>query len=125
WTWRIRALGGLGALMFMAPLLKWGISRPQRIGVGEEQFLPVDLVIRDRLLALGRDEPVDEGLAERLLYVWMLFGIDQHDAVLVEQAFVAGHEDVEIAAVLEREPGAAVGEHIGVGRRPTLPPPAP
>src|SRR5262245_61293224 len=26
-----------------------------------------------------------------------------------------GHEDVEIAAVLEREPGAAVGEHVGIG----------
>src|SRR5262249_9528700 len=50
-----------------------------------------------------------------LLYVWMLFGIDQHDAVLVEQALVAGHEDVEIAAVLEREPGAAAGENAGVG----------
>src|SRR5262249_47610850 len=37
------------------------------------------------------------------------------DAVLVEQALVAGDEDVEIAAVLEREPGATVGEHIGVG----------
>src|SRR5262249_17858748 len=42
-------------------------------------------------------------------------GIDQHDTVLVEQALVAGDENVEIAAVLEREPGAAVGEHIGVG----------
>src|SRR5262249_1841535 len=36
---------------------------PRRIGIGEEQFPPVDLVIRDRLLALGRDEPVDECLA--------------------------------------------------------------
>src|SRR5262245_13567602 len=89
-TSTILPLSRLRALIFMTPLLKSAISRPQRIGVGEEQFLPVDLVIRDRLLALGRDEPVDEGLAERLLYVWMLFGIDQHDAVLVEQALVAG-----------------------------------
>src|SRR5262249_40006959 len=36
---------------------------PRRIGIGEEHFPPVDLVIRDRLLALGRDEPVDECLA--------------------------------------------------------------
>src|SRR5262245_42074499 len=115
-TSTILPLSRLRALIFMAPLLKSAISRPRHIGIGEEQFLPVDLVIRDRLLALGRDEPVDEGLAERLLYVRMLFGIDQHDAVLVEQALVAGHEDVEIAAVLEREPGAAVGEHVGGGR---------
>src|SRR5262249_54153617 len=105
----------LRALIFMARLLGAAISRPRHIGIGEEQLLPVDLVIRNRLLALGRDEPVDEGLSERVLYVRMLFGIDQHDAVLVEQALVAGDEDVEIAAVLEREPGATVGEHIGVG----------
>src|SRR5215467_4260543 len=90
-------------------------SCPRCIGIGEKQLLPVDLVIRDRLLPFGRNEPVDEGLAEVLLHIGMLFGIDQHDAVLVEQALVAGHQDLEIAAVLEREPGAAVGEHIGVG----------
>src|SRR5262245_30553241 len=114
-TSTILPLSRLRALICMAPLLVAVASRPGHTGIGEEQFLSVDLVIRDRLLALGRDEPVDEGLAERLLYVRMLFGIDQHDAVLVEQALVAGHEDIEIAAVLEREPGAAVGEHIGVG----------
>src|SRR6266704_6366617 len=89
-TSTILRLSLLRALIFMARLLVEAASRPRRIGIGEEQFLPVDLVIRDRLLALGRDEPVDEGLAERLLYVRMLFGIDQHDAVLVEQALVAG-----------------------------------
>src|SRR5215467_1719076 len=115
-TSTILPLSRLRALIFMTPLLKSAISRPRHIGIGEEQLLPVDLVVRDRLLAFGRDEPVDEGLAERLLDVRMLFGIDQHDAVLVEQALVAGDEDVEIAAVLERKPGAAVGEHIGVGR---------
>src|SRR5215472_5870524 len=114
-TSTILPLSRLRALIFMAPLLVAVASRPRRIGIGEEQFLPVDLVIRDRLLTLGRDEPVDEGLAESLLDVRMLFGIDQHDAVLVEQALVAGDEDVEIAAVLEREPGAAVGEHVGIG----------
>src|SRR5215475_11627926 len=82
----------LRALIIMSRLLEAAASRPRYIGIGEEQFLPVDLVIRDRLLALGRDEPVDEGLAERLLYMRMLFGIDQHHAVLVEQALVAGDE---------------------------------
>src|SRR5690348_1670590 len=114
-TSTILPLSLLRALIFMAHLLVAAASRPRRIGIGEEQFLPVDLVVRDRLLALGREQPVDEGLAERLLYVRMLFGIDQHDAVLVEQALVAGDENVEIAAILERKPGAAVGEHVGVG----------
>ena len=41
-------------------------------------------------------------------------GIHQHHAVLVEQALVALDEDHEVAAVLEREPGAAVGERVGV-----------
>ena len=42
-------------------------------------------------------------------------GIDEHHAVLVVEALVALHDDGEVSAVLEREPGAAVGEHIGVG----------
>src|ERR1051325_9467752 len=46
----------------------------------------------------------------------MLFGIHQDDAVLVEQPVVALDHDVELAAVPEREPGAAISEHIGVAR---------
>src|SRR5262249_51622635 len=114
-TSTILPLSRLRALIFMAPLFVAVASRPPRIGIGGEQFLPVDLVIRDRPLPLRRSGPSDGGLAERLLYVRMLFGIDQRDAVLVEQALVAGHEDVEIATVLEREPSAAVGEHVGIG----------
>ena len=52
------------------------------------------------------------------LHVRVLGRVHQHHAVLVEQALVALDRDLEIAAVLEREPGAAVGQHIGVrGRR--------
>src|SRR5262249_55180504 len=101
-------------------------SCPRCIGIGEKQLLPVDLVIRDRLLPFGRNEPVDEGLAEVLLYIGMLFGIHENHAVLIEEPLVAGHQDVEIAAVLEREPGAAAGggvpdgENLVVGERARL-----
>src|SRR5512142_955167 len=47
-------------------------SCPRHIGVREEQLLAVDLVVLDHLLAGGRDQPVDEGLAELLLDVGML-----------------------------------------------------
>src|SRR5262245_20884814 len=90
-------------------------SRPRHGGVGEEQLLAVDLVVGDRLLPFGRHQPVDEGLAQLRLYMRMLGGIDQNDAVLVEQAVVAFHHDGEVAAVPERQPSAAVREHIGVG----------
>src|SRR5260370_17274776 len=83
-TSTILPLSRLRALIFMTPLLG-ALSRPRHIGVGKEQFLPVELVVCDRLLALGRAQPVDEGLAERLLYVRMLFGLHQHDPVLVAQ----------------------------------------
>jgi len=53
-------------------------------GIGVEQLLAVDLVIGDRLLAFGRNQPVDELLAEFLLYTGMLRRIYQYDAVLVE-----------------------------------------
>src|SRR5258708_2355312 len=89
-------------------------SRSGNGGVGEEQLLAVDLVVGDRLLALGRDEPVDEGLAQLVLHVRMLCRIHQDDAVLVEQLVVAFDRDGEVAAVLEREPGAAIGERVGV-----------
>ena len=46
----------------------------------------------------GRDQPVDEFLAQLLLHVRVLGRIDQHDAVLVEQALVALDHDVEVAA---------------------------
>ena len=89
-------------------------------GVREEQLLAVDLVVGDRLLAFRRNQPVDEGLAELLLHVRMLGRVHQHDAVLVEQPLVAFDHDGEIALVLEREPGAAVGQHIGVRGRAVL-----
>ena len=57
-------------------------------------------------------------LAESFFTCRMLRRVHQHDAVLVEQPLVAFDRDVEVAAVLEREPGAAVGEHVGV-RTPT------
>src|SRR6266496_2748905 len=90
-------------------------SRARIVGVRIEQLRAADLVIGNGSLAFRRDEPVDEGLAKLLFYVRMLFGIYQHHAVLIEQALVAGDEDVEIAAVLERQPRAAVGQHIGIG----------
>ena len=82
------------------------------LGVGEEELLPADLVVGDRLLPLGRNEPVDELLAEFLLDVRMLGRVHQNHAVLVEQALVAFDQDGQIGAVLEVEPGAAVGEHV-------------
>src|SRR6185295_7415177 len=89
-------------------------SRARLSCVGEEKLLTADLVIRNRLLALRRNEPVDERLAELFLDVRVLGGIDEHYAVLVEQPPVAFDEDREIAAVLEREPRAAIGEDVRV-----------
>src|SRR5260370_28125902 len=56
-TSTILPLSRLRALIFMTPLLG-ALSRPRHIGVGKEQFLPVELVVCDRLLALVRDQPV-------------------------------------------------------------------
>src|SRR5215470_3994039 len=82
-----------------------------------EQLLAVDLVIGDGLLSLRRNEPVDEGLTELLLYMRMPLGIYQHHAILIEKPLVALDRDREVAAVLERQPGAAIRQHIGVGCR--------
>src|SRR5262245_31365205 len=47
----------------------------------------------------------------------MLFGIDEHHTVLVEEALVALDQNRELAPVLEREPRAAIGEKIRIERR--------
>src|SRR5262249_56699899 len=112
-----RGPGPVTAIMAIAVARTRDTSRPRRVGVGEEQLLTLDLVVGDRLLAFVRDEPVDEGLAQLLLDVRMFRRVHQDHAVLVEQALVALDRDVELATVLERDPGSAVGQHIGVRRR--------
>ena len=80
----------------------------------EQRLLAVDLVAGDVLLAFRRNQIIDELLAEFLLDVRMLVRIHQHDAVLVEHALVAFDHDLQFALVLEMNPGAAVGQHIGI-----------
>ena len=97
-----------------------------RAGVREEQLLPIDPVARDRLLPGRRGHPVDELLRLRRLHVReACCGLTSHHAVLVEQALVAFHQHRQLAAVLEAEPGAAVGQHIGAARRARCSAPAP
>ncbi len=47
----------------------------------------------------------------------MLGRIDQHHAVRIEQCLVALQHDGQVTAVLERQPGAAVAQGVGVQRR--------
>src|SRR3954447_5879846 len=92
-------------------------SRRLLVRIREEQLLAVDPVAGDGALALARQQPVDEGLPKVLFDRTVLLRVDQDDAVLIEQPLVTFHHDVQIAAVLERYPGAAVRQHIGVHRR--------
>src|SRR5919109_240115 len=85
-----------------------------RSGIRKEKLLAADLVGRDRVLSLARNDPVDERLAQLPLYAQVLLRIDEDDAVLVEKPPVALHRDGELAAVLERDPGAAIGEDVRV-----------
>src|SRR6266446_3081391 len=78
-----------------------GCSSPLLLRVGKEQLLAIDLVAGDRGLAFRRNKPIDETLAEFFLHGGIFFGVDQHDAVLIEQPLVALDDDFEIAAVLE------------------------
>src|SRR5262252_978242 len=89
------------------------IITPGSLALWPEHLLAVNPVVGDCLLALVRDEPVDELLAKLLLHMRMLGRINQDDTVLVEQQFVALHRDDEVGLVLERNPGAAVRQNIG------------
>ena len=90
------------------------MSGAVRAGVGKEQLLAPDRVIGDGLLAVPRDDPVDEGLPVFFFHMRKFFRIQQNDSVLVEKPVVAFDGDCEVAAALERDPGAAIGS---IGRR--------
>src|SRR5215510_1987142 len=83
--------------------------------IGDEELLAVDLVTRDRVLALSRYQPIDEGLAQVRLHVRVHGGVHQYHVVLVEQPLVALNDDIKFAAVLKRNPRATIGKHISVG----------
>ena len=88
-----------------------------RFRVGEEKLLTLDLIAGDRGLPFGRDEPVDERPAHDLIHVRVPGRVDEHDAVLVEEPRVALDEDGQRAAILERQPRAAVGKRVRVHAR--------
>src|SRR6185437_7423057 len=86
------------------------------VSVGIKELLAVDLISGDCGLSLRRNEPINETLAGFFFNRGMLFRVHQHHAVLIEQSLIAFDEDDEIAAILERQPCAAIGKHVGVRR---------
>src|SRR5262249_32158846 len=90
-------------------------SDPRHNRIGHEELLALDLVTRDRVLALSRNQPIDEGFAQGPFHMWVLGGVHQYHVILVEQSLVALNEDVKFATVLKRDPGAAIGKRISVG----------
>src|SRR5262245_37190320 len=77
------------------------IITPGSLALWPEHLLAVNLVVRDCLLALVRNEPIDELLAKLLLHMRMLGRVHQYDAVLVEQQLIALHCDDEVGLVLK------------------------
>src|SRR5919205_710331 len=67
--------------------------RSTRFVLREEELLSLELEISDRLLPGFGDQPIDECLPVAGLHVPVFGGIDQNDAVLVEQTRVSLHED--------------------------------
>src|SRR5262249_36483331 len=78
-------------------------------GVGIEPLLAVDPIAGNGALALRRDQPVDEGLAVMRLDMGKPLGIDQDNAVLIEQPRIALDQRHQVPLVLERQPSGAVG----------------
>ena len=75
-------------------------SDPRHTTIGDEQPLAFDLVTRDRVLALSRNQPIDEGLAQVRLHMRVLGGVNQYHGILVEQPLVALNEDFKFATFL-------------------------
>src|SRR5579862_2026671 len=83
-------------------------SRAWLVRVRVKQLLAGDFVAGNSLLTLGRDQVVDELLAERFLYGRVLRRVDQHDSVLVEQPFVTLDQYLQIRLIPKVDPGRAV-----------------
>jgi hypothetical protein len=63
---------------------------PRHTKIGDEGLLALDLVTRDRVLALPRNQPIDEGLAQVRLHMRVLGGVHQYHGILVEQPLRLG-----------------------------------
>jgi hypothetical protein len=81
-----------------------------------EQPLPVHLIRADRRLPFGREQPIREHVRNGKLCAAVFLRAEFDDVVAVDQARVVLDRDDERALVMEAEPGAAVGERIGVHR---------
>ena len=88
------------------------------LGVGEEELLAFKLEAGDGLLGIGADPPVDELLGGFLLDLRALGGVDNHDAVLVQEGLVAFDEDLQgriaLGGGIVLDVGAAVGHGVAV-----------
>src|SRR5690625_4997555 len=82
------------------------------LGVGIEELLAVELIGADGFLPFLGNQPVDEGLAFLRLDVLVTLRIHQDHAILVEEAVVSFDQDLQVAAVLEADPGAAISERV-------------
>src|SRR5439155_19475820 len=99
---------------FVAPLAGHSRLRP---GIREEQLLAVDAVRRERILALRRNQPIDELLPELAFDIWVLLRIHEHHAVLIEQSAITLDKKREIATIDKRQPRSAVDQNVRVHRR--------
>src|SRR4051812_38042500 len=84
------------------------------LGIGKEKLLPVDSIVGDRALALRGEDPVYERLSHGALYQRMPTRVDEDDAVLIEEPRISLEHDTEVAAILEGQPGPAIGQDVRV-----------
>src|SRR5262245_57618481 len=89
-------------------------SCPRQITVGGEELLAFNLITRNRVLALSRPQPIDEGLAQVRLHMRVIGGVHQYHGILVEQPRVALNENIKFVVVFKRNPAAAIGKQISV-----------
>src|SRR6266849_7102664 len=83
-------------------------------GDGDEERL-AELVHAEGLdqhLRLRRHHEIGEGLAAGHVNTATIGGVDLHDRVDVQERLVLLDEDGQADALLEREPGAAIGDRV-------------
>src|SRR6516225_1283825 len=97
-------------ITFPVSLLWFGV-------VGEEQLLTIDLIAGDCVLTLPRGEPIDERHTQICLYFGIPCWVHEHDCVLVEEARIVVDDYFQVAAIVEVDPIASIGQRIAIYRR--------
>jgi hypothetical protein len=84
------------------------------VHIGIEKLLPIDFIASDRALSLRRNQPVKKRWPASAFTAGCLAGFTSITPYWLNRRLSPSTRMGEVAAILERQPCAAIGKHVGV-----------